>query len=234
MRTLTIFLCLTLSLCAQTNQPTIRNDNSDWWSALRSSDTEEEINSQSREPASSNFTILNIELDDDMFTKAQVKFGKTYKIHRGDASSGREQACYVSSGASVKTHLIFEKGEVAYSFYLFTGGADWSGSDLCTPSKTISHDISTASGLHLGQTPAQVMSILGKPSARRSNELLYSFMLQKINSPKDLVEARRNHPEMTDKDFHENYDFYSLGVGIDTKFTAGKLTYLSVLKSETY
>jgi hypothetical protein len=106
--------------------------------------------------------------------------------------------------------------------------------DRCTPSALVSGNLSTASGLHLGQSPAEVIAILGKPSRRGKNELLYSLHVKKKNSPEDLQRAREANPNMSDTEFHENYDFYDLGVGILAKFANARLTYLSISKSETF
>jgi hypothetical protein len=208
-------------------------DNSDWWSVLRTDDSDESMTFQKREPAASNFRILAISLGEDMFKQAAAKLGATEKIQRGDAASGREQACYVSPGNSKRVHLIFEQGEVNDSFYLFADGPDWQGSEKCLPSQLISRGLSTASGLHLGQTPSEIMRILGKPSVRRKNELIYSFLIKKRNSAKDLKEARIRHPEMSEQEFHANYDYYDLTVGIDGRFVHSKLTFLAVSKTET-
>jgi hypothetical protein len=76
--------------------------------------------------------------------------GKATVVERGDASTGRSQICYSSLGKQSKTYLMFEKGEVNDSFYLFKGGPDWKGSKLCTASNLVTTNLSTASGLRLG------------------------------------------------------------------------------------
>lgn len=39
---------------------------------------------------------------------------------------------------------------------------------------------------------------------------------------------------MSEKEFHENYDFYTLSTHIEVRFTGSKATYIAVLKSEVY
>jgi hypothetical protein len=213
--------------------PSAYPDNSDWWSGLNSSDSDEVVNIQERELPPTTFRVLGIGLSEEMFKRAAAKLGKTQILERGDASTGRSQACYVSSQGSPKTFLIFEQGEVNFGFYLFSDSRSWNGMDRCTLSALISDDLSIASGLHLGQSPAQVIAILGKPSRRSKGELLYSLHAKKKNSPEELKRARRANPNMSDTEFHENYDFYDLGVGILARFTNSRLTYLSISKSET-
>jgi hypothetical protein len=148
----------------QTGPPGYTSDNSDWWSYTRRPEADDEAISQKRELPASNFQILGFKLNDETFGKATAKLGKATVVERGDASTGRSQICYASPGRLSKTYLIFEKGEVNDAFYLLNIGPDWKGSELCTESNLVTANLSTASGLHLGQTSAQVRAILGKPS----------------------------------------------------------------------
>jgi hypothetical protein len=232
--------CLFLSLgsplpgpVAQTGDTVRLYDNSDWWSISRGSDSDESIKTQERELARPNFQVLGVNLGETMFSRAAAKLGKATTIERGDASTGRRQVCYASPGTQGKVYLIFEGDEVGYTFYLFANGPAWEGADRCVASKAISRSLATASGLHLGQTPAQVTAILGKPTKRRENELIYSFSVRKKTSQQDLKEAKERNPEMSDKDFQETYGYYDLGAGVDAKFVDSKLTYLAVSKVES-
>jgi len=231
---LSIALLLPWSRLFSQNPPaTHYPDDSDWWSGLNPKNAEPEVTIQERELASANFRVLGIGLSEKMFDQASSKLGKTKLVQRGDASAGREQACYVSSAGSENVFLIFEQGEVDFTFYLFSDPRGWKGMDRCTPSTLISRALATASGLHLGQSPAEVIRILGKPSRRTKDELVYSLHAKKKKSAEDLRMARKNNPNMSDADFHSNFDFYDLGVGIDVKFSGGQLTFLAISKSET-
>jgi hypothetical protein len=231
------FLFLVLSfplagLAVQTND-TVRLDNSDWWSMNRSNDSGAGIKAEAREFTTSNFRILGISLGDTMFSRAGAKLGKATMVERGDASTGRRQACYVSPNSQNKVHLIFEQGEVDYTFYLFASGPSWEGADRCVESNAISRQLATASGIRLGQTPDQVIALLGKPTKRRDDELVYFSSVTKKTSPEDLKEARQQNPEMNDKDFEESYGHYNLGASIVAKFKDSRLTYLAVSKVES-
>jgi hypothetical protein len=231
---LLLLLGLPLAGPATQTDDTVRlKDDSDWWSENRSPDSDESIKTQEREVARTNFQVLGVNLGETMFSRAAVKLGKATTIERGDASTGRRQACYASPGTQDKVHLIFEQGEVEYTFYLFADGTAWEGADRCVDSEAISMNLATTSGLHLGQTPAQVIAILGNPTKRRENELVYSFSVKKKTSPQDLKEAKQRHPEMSDKDFQETYGYYNLGAGIHAKFVDSKLAYLAVSKVES-
>jgi|SRR5580658_4231904 hypothetical protein len=217
----------------QTGPRVYLRDNSDWWSGSRSLESGEDIRIQERELTGSNFRIIGIDLNEDMFTQAAAKLGPTTIIQRGDAATGRAQACYVSDD-DAKVHLILEQGEVAFTFYLFSDGRPWDGSDQCAHSHLVSAGLSTASGLHLGQTPSEVITLLGEPSNRRKNEFIYSIHAKKRASEENLKKLRQQNTQMSDEDFHRAYDFYDLGAAVHAKFTDSKLAFLVVSKAETY
>ena len=122
---------------------------------------------------------------------------------------------------------------MGYALYLFADGPAWEGADRCVASNAISRSLATASVLYLGMTPTQVIAILGKPTKRRENEFIYSFLVRKKTSAKDLKEARERNPEMREKDFQANYGYYDLSTGVLAKFAGSKLTYLAVSKVES-
>ena len=167
-----------------------------------------------------------------MFSKAKERLGVAAAIQRGDAASGRIQACYVSPPTEKQVHLIFEQGEVDFLFYLFEGGRSWDGSDRCLVSRKISRNVVTGAGLHLGQTRGQVIAILGKPTIESKNTLTYSFSVSRKSSL-DLKQARRYHPGLNDKDLLKEFGFYDLNASVIARFEQGHLTYLAVSKSET-
>jgi hypothetical protein len=221
-----------VAAATQTGSPTYTGDNSDWWSLTRRADADDESISQHREPPTSTFQILGLKID-ETFGKVTAKLGKATVIQRGDASTGRSQICY-SSLRDQKTYLIFEKGEVNDAVYLFSGGPDWMGSDLCGASSLVTKDVSTASGLHLGQTTAQVRAILGKPSAVAADKLTYFLDVEKKSSAADFEKVKRQNPGISLDELHRNYDSYALGAFIEGRFVSGKLTYLAISKTESY
>jgi len=221
------------AVATQTGSPSHTSDNSDWWSYTRRPDADDERISQHREPAASTFQILGFKIDAETFGKVTARLGKATVIERGDASTGRSQICYSSPGDH-KTYLIFEKGEVNDAFYLFSGGPDWKGSELCADSNLVTKNLSTASGLHLGQTTAQVRAILGTPSVVAGDSLIYSLGVEKKLSGADFEKLRRQNPGLSPDALHRNYDSYTLGVYIEGRFVTGRLTYLAISKIESY
>lgn len=220
---------------AQMERPAHTSDNSDWWSQIRAGDANGNIAVQKREPQASNLRILGIDLgDDDQLSKATAKFGRAQPVERGDGSTGRSQTCYSSAKDEPKIHLVFERGEVSDAFYLFVDGPDWKDSNLCVKSNLVTEDLSLASGLRLGQTPAKVKAILGTPSAVVRNKIVYSYEVEKKTADKDFEKLKQEYPALSDEDLHRDYEFYSLGVYIEARFSQSRLNYLAVLKTEAY
>ena len=216
-----------------------RLDSSDWWSYTRLEELpyqepQHPIHFQTREPAENNFQIAGVTLDAPRhdFSVIRSKFGEVTEVERGDAASGRNQICYISTSGSV--HLIFEFGEVNSVLYLFEGGAAWNGSELCTRSKSVSTNSSTASGLRLGIRPEQVKAILGDPSMATPKKLVYYFGYKKKTSAETLAEFRKNHLDMTNAEFGENFEYADVEAYVEARFASGKLNYLAISKSETY
>jgi len=93
-----------------------------------------------------------------------------------------------------KSISFSKRGELENSFYLFAHGPDWSGSDRCVPSKLISTSLSTASGLHLGQTRQQLEAMLGKPSVAHEKTSVYSFEVERTITPAEFKKLYPNSP----------------------------------------
>lgn len=224
-------LFMTIYVPAQTYPYGHEYDNSDWWSTYTSTDEATEIKAQNRLPASSDYRILGITLGGNRsrnFRDVVAKLGKATIAMRGDASTGRDQICYMSAGGSKKVHLIFEQGELDDSFYLFAGGLDWTGSDRCVVSSLVTPHLATASGIHLGQSPFGVEAILGKPSIASKNKIVYSFVVKRRMNPEEIQKIRKQRPDARDEDFT-----YHISLSIEARFDHSKLSYLVVSRSDT-
>jgi len=208
-------------------------DHSDWWSITGQERSADEPKPQNRELEKSNFQILGIDLNADAYAEAVKTLEFTQVVRRGDAANGREQACYVSAESKHATYLIFERGEVNAAFYLFSETTPWKGRELCARSDRVSKSIHTESGLRLGLTPAQVIAILGEPSERKANELVYFTSVKKDSSAKDLASARKEHPELNENEIKEDYGTYDESVDVHARFVHSRMTYLGVSMAQT-
>jgi hypothetical protein len=236
-------LALILSVCifvgsANPQQTPKHLDSSDWWSYTRQEELplnqpRQPIEFQNRKPGETSFQVAGITLGERWdFSDVRSKFGNASKVQRGDAASGRDQICYLSSSGNV--HLIFELGEVGALAYLFEDGPKWNGSELCATSKAVSEQTSTASGLRLGLEPEQVKKILGDPSIGSPSKLIYYFGYKEKTPPETLTQLRKDHSQMNDAEFRKNYEYAEGEAYIEARFALGKLNYLAISKSETY
>jgi hypothetical protein len=185
---------------------------------------------QHRLLAPANFRILGITLGDSHsgdFPDVIAKLGKAKITTRGDGAEARDQICYVSTGSADKVHLIFEKNETIDSFYLFSGGSDWTGSDRCAESDLISGSLGTEAGIHLGESRTEVEAILGQPSGTYDKGIVYSFEGERTLSPDEYKKLHPHHDDVP----NETLD-WTIQVQIDARFENSKLIYLAVSRSE--
>ena len=222
-------------LTAQDPAPTVRlADRSDWWSILNENFYWPIDKPEKDELSADNFEIAGFKLEHDpSFRSVKGKFGRAIAATRGDSRTGRQQICYVSD-RKPPVHLIFEEGELNLGFYLFEEGQPWNGQALCAESSQVTSALRTKSGLGLGISQADVERVLGKPDLTRENRLIYQREVEKPTPDNKLTELRTEHPEMSEKDFHDNYGTYEIELYIEARFTDGKLTYLAVSKAENY
>lgn len=216
------------------SEPIYLRDNSDKWSNFPAEYNRKPIPELKRDPPPGVSRILGIDIrqQSESLGKAIATLGTAKAVSRGDASTGREQICYVSEPKAHNVHLIFEEDEVYADYYLFEDGPHWNGESFCAPSKLVSPDLRNDAGLGLGETRSQVEAILGKPSLRRPDLLYYNFALTKKTPRKDLEAARKANPGLSEKVLEEDYGSYYLYVSIEVDFRGEKSTYLGVSWSE--
>jgi hypothetical protein len=174
-------------------------DKSDWWSFYSSDLPPELFAAEERAVNLPSATVRGIALNQPWSNEPDSTFGKAIWVQRGEASTKREQACYVSAADGAPTYLVFESGvESNASFYLFRGGPTWTGNDLCVRSTAVTESLPTASGIHLGQDIEGVVAILGVPNQRTPTQLLYALHQRVKLSENELDAIRREKPTITE------------------------------------
>jgi hypothetical protein len=223
-----LLLALIPSWSQRSFPPGYINDNSDWWSTAITPARNVKVQHRLLPPA--NFRILGITLgsiDFGDFPDVTAKLAKAKVTSRGDGAGSREQICYVSSGSAEKVHLIFEHSESIESFYLFSGGSEWTGSDRCVESDLILSSLGTESGIHLGQGRMGVERMLGEPSATYDKRTLYSFEGERTLTPEEFKREHPGSPSAPNETL-----VFTIDIRIDARFENSKLTYLAVSRSE--
>jgi hypothetical protein len=232
-RPLLFFFLFQLGLVLAFAQSVRLNNSEDWWSISGNDPRRPKVKSGKDELPKSNFTVAGVALGDGGFEAITAKLGSATVVERGDGASGRSQICYASAKDS-SVFLAFEFGEDESLFYLFRGAHPWSGRKYCAPSKLVSNELSTASGLKLGLTRKEVEAILGQPDASTENELVYSRGFEKRSTPKEFETFRKEYPDqLSDEEAHKRFDFYPVEQYVFARFSQSKLDYLAVSTSGT-
>jgi len=230
---LSVLFFFFLLLCSVAGDQTVRlKDHSDWWSINNESFHPQNVKPKSEDIDARSFQILGIALGSSENMRLAARLGEVTAVERGDASTGRLQACYSSAGNSQRVYAIFEFGEDTSNFYLFTGGADWIGSRFCLKTKRVSLDTATASGLRLGMSRAQLEAILGKADYASGGRLVYFRDVQRKATAAQFERQRKEYPaQLSDEVAHKWFDFYEDEMYIEARFVASKLSYLAVSTS---
>jgi hypothetical protein len=198
---------------------------------------------QRGELAVGNFQITGVDLardQENLLDQAARILGRVGTTMTGDASTAQETACYRSADRGDSTVLLFGKGEVDYSFKLTSSDAVGDQAKHCLPSPKINRSLATGAGLRLGETPDQVIAILGLPTRRSQNTTLqqtvlaYDFQTRKKTAPRDLARFRQENIGMSEHDLEVNFGSYSLEQSIRATFERGSLAALLVDWSAQY
>jgi hypothetical protein len=207
-------------------------DHSDWWSILNENSRGPNIKPSGMDLDARDFEIAKLHLGRIGFDVIETELGRTAHISRGDASTGREQACFRSANDREPVYLIFEFGEDQSSFYLFSDGAPWKGQSFCTRSKRVFKELSTASGIRLGLTSEEFKAILGKPDGIVGDKVVYSRQVKRKSTLERFQRQRKEYPEtLSERQAHEKFDFYTVSIYIEARFTNSRLSYLVVSTS---
>jgi hypothetical protein len=187
---------------------------------------------------------VDLAAKEEVLTQAARILGSVETVATGDAAAFLERACYRPKEENDSTRLIFVRGEVSPYFVLSSENSAWKWKTPCKRSPKITSSVTTASGLHLGQTQGQVIAILGLPTRRSRNVqngrdyLIYEIEVKKKMSSSELApylkDELKQYPNLNQKTWIENNGYYSLWESVHAKFINNALTNLEVLWSETY
>jgi hypothetical protein len=207
-------------------------DHSDWWSINNESFHRLNVKPLNKDMGDGSFRVADVTLGPDQFNDLAAKFGKVRIVERGDASNGRQQACYFSIQDSARVYLIFEFGEDESAFYLFSSGANWKGNELCGKIKVGAMNLNTTSGVRLGITRDRLDTILGKPDVVAGDKVAYSRETKVRTSPQEFEKLRAEYPQkLGDQAAHTMFDYYPVETYIEARFVDSRLNYLAVSKS---
>ena len=228
MKRFTLLVCvIELSVVAALSQSVRLKDSSDWWSINRTDPGRPRATAGTQGLDPHNFEIAGVTLGQGSSDAIVSSLGAVTTVERGDASTGRTQFCYSSAQSNVR--LVFEFGEDESVVYLFAGGQPWNGDKQCAVSNKLSRAVSTASGLKLGLSRAEVENILGKPDLSTGDSLVYSRDFEQKSTPEQFAVFRRDYPErLSDEEAHKQFDHYPVEQYVLARFANSKLVYLAI------
>jgi len=191
---------------------------------------------QHGELAKENFQIAGVDLvrEGEVIKQAARIIGPVQTRATGDASTGDERSCYKPVDKGDSTRLYFHEGEVDSWFVLSSEAPPAERADVCRPSRSVARGISTASGLHLGQTEEEVIALLGLPTRRSHNaktgaeSLVYDYEIEKKASTHQLENARRENPSMGEQELLRNYGSFEQLELVKAEFAGDALAQLQV------
>jgi hypothetical protein len=231
MRTaLAIAICLFIG-AGLYGQATVRlEDSSDWWSVNNEHFPDATPGLQDKAFNTNNFRILGLSLDTVGVDSVASRLGSVQIVERGNASYSRSQLCYASKEGTEKIYLIFEfsVGQSA-AFYLFRGGANWTGESLCARTSAVNENVSTGTGLKLGLSQSAVIAILGKPDYEMGDRMAYSRRFYRTATKQEFETARREYPEaLSDEAAQTQFGTVPVTMQLEARFKNDRLTYLYV------
>jgi hypothetical protein len=152
-------------------------DNSDWFS-LSGVGNSYKMDGKAlwQQPSPQLLNIAGITLGPGMEKDAVAKFGRAVRINRHKWGGIRQQICYRSVKEPPTAYLVFEIGRASDAFYLIAGDApQWQYIGDCVKSPVVTKALSTATGLQLGLTRAELTDQLGPPSASHPDSMVWNF-----------------------------------------------------------
>jgi hypothetical protein len=152
-------------------------DNSDWFS-LSGVGNSYKMDGKAlwQQPSPQILNIAGITLGPGMEKDAEARLGTAVRVNRHKGGGIRTQICYRSVKEPPTAYLVFEIGRASDAFYLISGDApQWGYIGDCVKSPVVTKSISTPTGLSLGRTRAQLIELMGQPSASHPNSMVWNF-----------------------------------------------------------
>jgi len=152
-------------------------DNSDWFSMSGVGNSwKQDGRALWQQPSPEILNIAGITLGPGMEKDAEAKLGRAVYVNRHKGGGIRQQICYRSVKEPPTAFLVFEIGRASDAFYLISGDApQWGYIGLCAKSTVVTKALSTPTALRLGLTRAELIDMMGQPSATHPNSMMWKY-----------------------------------------------------------
>jgi hypothetical protein len=175
-------------------------------------------------------TILGLTIGRDSLKEVQAKLGPTKILPRNESSP--ETVCYVSPTDG--TVLSFGAGAMGgfvgvTEFALWSREAKFPNVAACLPSKLISRELSTPSGIKLGLSLQQLSTIVGAVPSNKHAETHYELSCsQKMTAGQMKGSTTANHGDIPGNAFFDVSSF------VEATFSSSRASRICVAKVESF
>ena len=174
------------------------------------------------------FAIGNATVGVTTLDDVRKAYGSAYAKRAGRGEEANVTICYVQATSASNSYIEFESGVMGgydritgYRITQITPRAD------CSPTRADVGALSTANGIHLGQSVDNFRKSIPVEFEQEAQELVYKTVTKRKATPKELERLRARWPD-------EKEDHFDVTIGIRAKFRDNQLFYLYVHKIETY
>lgn len=175
-------------------------------------------------------TILGLTIGSTSLKDVQARLGQTEFLPRNESSPNT--VCYVSPTDG--TVLSFGAGAMGgfvdvTEFSLWSREARFPNVKACLPSKLISSNLSTLSGIKLGLSLQQLNTIVGATPTTKHAEAHYELSCREKMTPEEIKHFKTaNNWDVSDNTFFDVTSF------VEVQFSDSKTSRIYVAKIESY
>jgi hypothetical protein len=177
-------------------------------------------------------TILGLTIGSASLKDVQAKLGGTPLLPRNGGASSSNTICFVSPTDG--TVLTFGAGPMGgfvdvTEFSIWSREAKFPNASACSPSKLVSHGLSTTSGIKLGLNDKQLSHIIGKRATARRTAMHYELWCrQKMTADEIKRFKTANNWDVSDLPY---FDVTSV---VDAYFPSVGASRIDIAKVESY
>ncbi|MBI5191391.1 MAG: hypothetical protein HZA22_12080 [Nitrospirae bacterium] len=183
------------------------------------------------ELAADNSKLSGIAIGNSTLNDVQKKFGVSQVYKDNTYEESPDALYYISSINDDNTVVIFASGpmggwETVDNITITTKDMLEESNIKCTPTKLISRNMRTDSGLVLGLNKQQVENIIGvKPTMVVNDTYVFSTSVQKKMTDAEFDKARSGFTSLSD-------NYYTLWWYIEARFKNDRLVYINITTAE--
>lgn len=184
------------------------------------------------EIASGDTTILGFTIGHSSLKDIQLKLGRASVIRASKEEESDVSICYISPTDG--TVLAFYSGPMGgwtdmTWFALWSREAEFAGRSRCAHSELVSHNLATASGIHLGLTKAELEKIEGTPTRATSTRYIYDYLCRRKMTEEEIEGFKTANNWDVNKD-----PYFDRGSWLHAWYAGTRISRIEVGEIESY